>query len=91
MHLLINALPEVTLAYIPSAGGTQTIPRTIPAGAATDMVLTGEPIGTEDALAWGLVTKVVPKKELREATELAITNALLQPTATIKRRKALLH
>ena len=85
------ALPEVTLAYIPSAGGTQTLPRTIPAGAATDMVLTGEPIGTENALAWGLVTKVVPKKELREATELAITNALLQPTATIKRRKALLH
>ena len=85
------ALPEVTLAYIPSAGGTQTLPRTIPAGAAADMVLTGEPVGTENALDWGLITKVVPKKELHEAMEIAITNALLQPAATMKHRKALMH
>ena len=35
------ALPEVTLGYIPSAGGTQTLPRTIPPGAAADLILTG--------------------------------------------------
>ena len=53
-------LPEVTLGYIPSAGGTQTLPRTIPPGAAADLILTGEPVGTEEALRWGLITKVAP-------------------------------
>src|SRR5947209_5956713 len=37
-------LPEVTLGYIPSAGGTQTLARTVPPGVALGMVLTGEPI-----------------------------------------------
>ena len=35
------ALPEVTLGYIPSAGGTQTLPRIIPPGIAASMILTG--------------------------------------------------
>lgn len=83
------ALPEVTLAYIPSAGGTQTLPRAIPAGAALDMVLTGEPIGTQKALFWGLITKVAPTKELEKVMELVVNNALLDPAATMEQRKKL--
>ena len=63
------ALPEVTLGYIPSAGGTQTLPRTIPPGVAAHMILSGEPIDTEAALRWGLVDRVVPPADLD--TELA--------------------
>lgn len=58
------ALPEVTLGYIPSAGGTQTLPRTIPPGVAAHMILSGEPIDTEAALRWGLVDRVVPPADL---------------------------
>ena len=83
------ALPEVTLAYIPSAGGTQTLPRTIPAGAALDMVLTGEPIGTQKALLWGLITKVAPTKEFAKVMKMVIDNALLDPAATMEQRKKL--
>ena len=70
------ALPEVTLGYIPSAGGTQTLPRTIPPGAAADLILTGEPVGTEEALRWGLITRAVPEAELDAAVEEELGRAL---------------
>ena len=70
------ALPEVTLGYIPSAGGTQTLPRTIPPGAAADLILTGEPIGAEEALRWGLITRAVPPADLDAAVEEAVGQVL---------------
>ena len=73
------ALPEVTLGYIPSAGGTQTLPRTIPPGAAADLILTGEPVGTEEALRWGLITKAVPAADLDEAVEEELGRVLAEP------------
>ena len=73
------ALPEVTLGYIPSAGGTQTLPRTIPPGAAADLILTGEPVGTEEALRWGLITQAVPEAGLDEAVAAAIEKLLAEP------------
>ena len=69
-------LPEVTLGYIPSAGGTQTLPRTIPPGAAADLILTGEPVGTEEALRWGLITRVTPAEELDATVEAAVVELL---------------
>jgi enoyl-CoA hydratase len=62
-------LPEVSLAYIPSAGGTQTLPRRIPPGVAADMILTGEPIDTDSALLWQLISECVPAEELDAAAE----------------------
>ncbi len=51
-------LAETKLAIIPGAGGTQRLPRMIPLGAAMEMILSGEPIGAEDALRWGLVNRL---------------------------------
>lgn len=61
------ALPEVTLGYIPSAGGTQLMPRVGAAGAAAGLILGGEPIDAERALAWGIVHRIVPLAELEGA------------------------
>ncbi len=80
------ALPEVTLGYIPSAGGTQTLPRTIPPGAAADLILTGEPVGTEEALRWGLITKKVPAGELDAAVEAEVERVLAEPFAPSRPR-----
>jgi len=82
------ALPEVSLGYIPSAGGTQTLPRIIPAGVAADLIISGEPIGTEEALRWGLVHRVVPEAELDAAIDQEIERLLAMPweEATAKRR-----
>ncbi|GAB4337303.1 MAG: hypothetical protein Kow0010_25440 [Dehalococcoidia bacterium] len=63
------ALPEVTLAYIPSAGGTQTLPRLIPPGVAAHMILTGEPIEVADALRWHVIDRAVPAEALDAAVE----------------------
>jgi enoyl-CoA hydratase/carnithine racemase len=65
-------LPEVSLGYIPSAGGTQTLPRHVPPGLAMQMILTGDPIDAQTALRYGLVQRVVPRERLyAEAEEVA--------------------
>lgn len=70
------ALPEVTLGYIPSACGTQTLPRTVPPGVAAHMILTGEAIDTASALRWGLVSGVETKDALDAAIEAEVARAL---------------
>jgi len=52
-------LPEVLLGVIPGGGGTQRLPRLIGASRAKDLVLTGRQVRGSDALAMGLVDRVV--------------------------------
>ena len=58
------ALPEVTLGYIPSAGGTQTISRHLRSSDAALMAISGLPISAKSAYQKGLVHQVVSKEEL---------------------------
>ncbi len=81
------AVPEVTLGYIPSAGGTQMLPRTIPPGAAADMILTGEPVDTRTALRWGLVAQVVPGEQLDAAVEAEVQRALAGGGESMRSRR----
>ena len=57
-------VPEVTLGLIPGWGGTQRLPRVIPLAKAAELLLTGRPIGAQEAYRIGLVNKVVPLAEL---------------------------
>lgn len=66
------ALPEVGLGYIPSAGGTQMLPRVMAPGVALDVVCSGEELNANQALRWGLINRVVPRDRLDSAvTQLA--------------------
>jgi enoyl-CoA hydratase/carnithine racemase len=83
-------LPEVTLGYLPSAGGSQTLPRHVPRGIALGLILTGEPIDAKRALDLGLVHRVVSRERLYEAAEeLALRLASLPTEALRSAREAL--
>ncbi len=65
-------LPEVTLGILPGWGGTQRLPRLVGKTKALEMMLTGAPIGADEALQYGLVNKVYPREEvLNEAKTFA--------------------
>jgi len=86
------ALPEVTLGYIPSAGGTQTVPRHAPLSEALRMVTTAEPLSAEEAYRVGLVHAVVPRSELMAtARGWAKRIADADPAATQAAKRAILE
>jgi E-phenylitaconyl-CoA hydratase len=57
-------LPEITRGFFPGAGGPQRLMRAVPQAVAMEMILTGDPIDAPTALRAGLVSRVVPEKEL---------------------------
>ena len=68
----VLALPEVKLGIIPGTGGTQRLPRLIGKGRAAELLLTGDVIHAEEALAMGLVNRVVEDgRSLQGAEDLA--------------------
>jgi enoyl-CoA hydratase len=50
-------------------GGTVRLPRLIGLSRALDLILTGRPVKADEALAFGLINRVVPKGRSREAAE----------------------
>lgn len=54
------ALTETTLGIIPGVGGTQNLPRACGVRRAKEIILTGEPFSADEALSWGIVSRVLP-------------------------------
>lgn len=84
-------LSEVRRGLIPGAGGTQRLPRAIPLAVAAELILTGEPIDANRALAVGLINRVAPASALLdEAFGLARRIARNAPLAVQAARSAML-
>jgi len=60
-------LPEVRVGLIPGGGGTQNLPRLIGKNRAKEMIFTGKRVNAQEALALGIVNKVVPVEKVEEA------------------------
>ncbi|MGB6838091.1 MAG: enoyl-CoA hydratase/isomerase family protein [Dehalococcoidia bacterium] len=80
-------LPEVNLGYIPSAGGTQLLPRTIPPGVAMSLILSADDIDAREALRLGLVNRVVPRDRLYSEAEALARQLLARPQQALRYAK----
>jgi enoyl-CoA hydratase/carnithine racemase len=60
-------LPEVGVGLVPGGGGTQLVARRAGPGAAADLVFSGRRVLAAEALRLGLVDRVVPAGQAREA------------------------
>jgi 3-hydroxyacyl-CoA dehydrogenase len=52
-------LPEVKLGILPGAGGTQRLPRVVGVEKGLSMMVSGDPIGADEALKTGLIDEIV--------------------------------
>lgn len=85
-------LPEVTLGIIPGYGGTQRLQRLVGLGRALEITLSARRVKADEALAIGLVNRVVPQAQLLdEAIRLAETITRNGPLAVAAALEATLR
>ncbi len=72
-------------------GGTVRLPRLIGQGQALDLVLTGRPVGAEEALRMGLATRVVPAGSARDAAVTLAHQLAALPQGCLRSDRASLY
>src|SRR6267378_1176825 len=77
-------LPEVKLGILPGSGGTQRLPRIVPVAKAVEMMTTGNPIPSEEALRLGLVDELVQNGDLLDAA-VVYANKLVSERRPLRR------
>lgn len=77
-------LPEVRLGILPGFGGTQRLPRVVGVRKALDIILLGKTLRPKQALAAGLVCKVVQASQmLGEAERMLLSRAIPAPRVSL--------
>lgn len=85
-------LPEIGLGMIPGSGGTQRLARLVGLSRAKDVIMRRKRISAQDALAWGLVSEVVPAAELDDAVGRVVADLdALSPVALAMAKRVLNH
>lgn len=83
--------PEINIGVMPGAGGTQRLTRAVGKATAMDVILTGRFLTAKEALAAGLVSRVVPKEHyFDEAMRVARDMAKKGPIALRLAKEAVL-
>jgi enoyl-CoA hydratase/carnithine racemase len=79
--------PEITLGVIPGAGGTQRLPRLVGPARAKDLIMSGRFVDAEEALAIGLVDRVVPAGEVYGAAVALVERYAQGPAQALRAAK----
>jgi enoyl-CoA hydratase/carnithine racemase len=79
--------PEILLGVIPGAGGTQRLPRLIGPARAKDIVFSGRFVDAAEALAIGLVDRVVPDTEVYDAARCLVARYATGPALALRAAK----
>jgi enoyl-CoA hydratase len=82
-------LPEVKVGA-PSVIEAALLPALVGPGRSAEMLLTGESVAAEEALAWGLVNRVAPAAELEALTTRLIDKILACAPSAIRLQKELM-
>jgi enoyl-CoA hydratase len=69
-------------------GGTVRLPRIVGLGRALDLILTGRPVGADEALAMGFANRVVPPGQARAAAEELAAELARSPQACLRSDRA---
>ncbi|GAA0587708.1 enoyl-CoA hydratase-related protein [Caenispirillum bisanense] len=79
--------PEITLATMPGCGGTQRLMRAVGKAVALDLLLTGRPLTAAEALAAGLVSRVVAADRVADEALAAAAIIAAHAPAAVQRLK----
>jgi enoyl-CoA hydratase/carnithine racemase len=77
-------LPETGYGVIPDTGGVSRLFEICGAGVASDMVLTGRVMDATEALAHGIVSRVVPRDDLESTAREIAERVVSTPAVTVK-------
>lgn len=85
------ALPEINVGIYPGGGATQRLPQHVSLCQAKELVFTGQIFDAQTALNMGLVNKVVPLAELKEATMKLAKQLTQKPAFSLRMAKEALN
>lgn len=81
----------INLGIVPGDGGAWILPRTVGLSKAAELIFTGDMIDAAEALACGLVSRVVPDAGLLEAAQALAAKIAAKPAQTLRLSKRLLR
>jgi enoyl-CoA hydratase/carnithine racemase len=84
-------LPEVTHGVIPDTGGVGRLYEICGHGVASDLVLTGRPMGVDEAYAHGIVSRVVAPDALDDTAREMAEKIAAAPAVTVRMARRVLR
>ncbi len=84
-------LPELTYGVIPDTGGFGTIFQMAGHGVLSDLVLTSRVLSAEEALRWGVVSRVVREEELDATVEQIAQHIASLPAVSVKMARQIIR